>query len=79
MELFHGVRPGYRILYKFGTVGFFRRTIKGTGQKKSKYSSQSHMGIALGRSDYTNGMMFWDPATSRFSVLADYSLDPDRS
>jgi hypothetical protein len=79
LELFYGVRPDYRVLYKFGTVRFFRRTIESTGQKKSKFSSQSHTGIALGRSDCTNGMMFWDPTTSRFSVSADYSLDPDRS
>jgi hypothetical protein len=79
MELFYGVRPDYRVLYKFGTVCFFRRTIESTGQNKTKFSSQSHTGIALGRSDYTNGMMFWDPSTSRFSVSTDYTLDRDRS
>jgi hypothetical protein len=79
MELYYGVCPVYRVLYKFGTVGFFRCTIENTGQKKTKFSSQSHTGIALGRSGYTNGMMFWDPSTSRFSVSADYTLDPDRS
>jgi hypothetical protein len=25
-----------------------------------------------------NGMMFWDPTTSRFSISADFPLDPDR-
>jgi transposase InsO family protein len=79
LELFHGIRPDYRILYKFGSVGYFRRTIESTGAKKSKFSDQSHAGIALGRSDYTNGMMFWDPTTSRFSVSLDYSLDPTSS
>jgi hypothetical protein len=54
------------------------RTIKSTGQKKTKISSQSHTGIALGRGNYTNRMMFWDPSTSRFSVSTHYTLDPDR-
>jgi hypothetical protein len=76
LDLFYGIRPGYRILYKFGSVGYFRRTIESTGAKKSKFSDQSHKGIVLGRSDYTNGMMFWDPTTSRFSVSPNYSLDP---
>jgi hypothetical protein len=34
--------------------------------------------MVVGRSNYTNGMMFWDPTTSRFTVSAGYSLDPDR-
>jgi hypothetical protein len=68
LEVSYGIRPDYRILYKFGSAGYFRRTIESTGAKKSKFSDQSHTGIALGRSNYTNGMMFWDPATSHFSV-----------
>jgi hypothetical protein len=58
-------------------LGIFR-TIESSGKEKSKFSSKSHIGIALGRSDYTNGMMFWDPTTSRFSASADFHLDPDR-
>jgi hypothetical protein len=51
LELFYGILPDYRILYKFGSVGYFRRTIESSGAKKSKFSDQSHTGIALGRSD----------------------------
>ena len=78
MELYYGVRPDYRVLFKFGSIGYFRRTTESSGKSKSKFSSKSHFGIALGRSDYTNGMMFWDPTTSSFSVSADFRLDPDR-
>jgi hypothetical protein len=53
MELFYGVKPDYRVLYRFGSVGYFRRTIESSGKGKSKFSSKSHIGIALGRSDYT--------------------------
>jgi hypothetical protein len=78
MELFYGVKPDYRVLFRFGSIGYFRRTTESSGKDKSKFSSKSHIGIALGRSDYTNGMMFWDPTTSRFSVSSDFRLDPDR-
>jgi hypothetical protein len=79
LELFYGIRSDYRILYKFGIVGYFRRTIESSGAKKWKFSDQSHTGIALGRSNYTNGMIFWDPPTRRFSASPDYNLDPTKS
>jgi hypothetical protein len=78
MELFYGVKPDYCVLFRFGLVGYFRRTTESSGKAKSKFSSKSHIRIALGHSDYTNGMMFWDPTTSCFSVSAGYWLDPDR-
>jgi hypothetical protein len=37
----------------------------------------SSVGIALGRSNHTNGMIFWDPITQRMNVSADYRLDHD--
>jgi hypothetical protein len=37
----------------------------------------SSVGIVLGRSNHTNGMLFWDPVTQRMNVSADYKLDPD--
>jgi hypothetical protein len=36
----------------------------------------SSVGIAIGRSNHTNGMIFWDPVTQRMNVSADYKLDP---
>jgi hypothetical protein len=79
LRLFYGIRPNYRILYMFGSVRYFCWTIESSDAKKSKCSNQSHTDIALCPSDYTNGMMFWDPATSRFSVSPDYSLNPTKS
>jgi hypothetical protein len=38
----------------------------------------SSVGIAIGgRSNHTNGMIFWDPVTQRMNVSADYKLDPN--
>jgi hypothetical protein len=63
-----------QVLYKFGSVGYFRETIKSKdGLKNWKFSHQSSTRIALGCSDYTNGMKFWDPTMFRLLVSADYS------
>ena len=45
---------------------------------RTNFQSQTFPGIAFGRSDQTNGMIFWSPETCRFSVSANYKLDPDR-
>jgi hypothetical protein len=39
----------------------------------------SSVGIAIGRSNHTNEMIFWDPITQRMNVSADYKLDPTAS
>jgi hypothetical protein len=75
----HGQEPDWRILFAWGSTGYFRQTIESSGAKRTNFSSQTRAGIALGRSDYTNGIMFWDPTTSRFSVSADYRLDSARA
>ena len=36
------------------------------------------MGIALGRSEYTNGMIFYNPTLDSFNTTADYLLDKNR-
>jgi hypothetical protein len=74
-ELFYGIKPDYRVPFKWGTVGYYRRcSDSGIGQ--GNFDTQSNVGLALGRSNQTNAMIFWDPATSRMNVSADYRLDP---
>jgi hypothetical protein len=77
-ELFYGVKPDYRTLFKWGCAGFFHRATSPKG-KPSKYELQTRTGIALGRSNHTNGMIFWDPVTARFNVSSEYKLDPTAS
>jgi hypothetical protein len=36
----------------------------------------SSVGIAIGRSNHTNNMIFWDLTMQRMNVSADYKLDP---
>ncbi|CAB9521703.1 Reverse transcriptase (RNA-dependent DNA polymerase) [Seminavis robusta] len=73
-ELFYGQRPDMRVLFKFGSVGFFYRPVDGS-RSRTKFEVQTFPGIALGRSDTTNGMIFWCPETKRFCTAADYYLD----
>jgi hypothetical protein len=77
-ELFYGQKPDYRILFKWGSVGYYRRT-SDSGIDRGNFDAQSNVGLALGRSNQTNAMIFWDPATSRMNVSADYRLDPTAS
>ena len=80
-ELFYHQQPDMRTLFPFGCVGYFRRetdSIDGTTTARTKFQSQTCPGIALGRSDSTNGMLFWSPETCRFSHSADYKLDTEK-
>jgi hypothetical protein len=63
-ELFYGTKPDYHIL---------RDSSGACGQFDMHLSA----GIALGRSNHTNTMIFWDPVTQRMYVLADSKLDPN--
>jgi hypothetical protein len=85
-ELFYKRKPDLRVLFPFGCVGYFSRetdhirdtTGKSKPVQRTKFQAQTLSGIALGRSAHSNAMMFWSPETSRFSVSADYKLDPDK-
>ena len=74
---FYGTKPDYRILFPFGCIGSFRRTRDGR-HKRTNFESQCMMGIALGRSEYTNGMVFYNPELDSFCTSADYILDKRR-
>jgi hypothetical protein len=75
----HRQDPDWRVLLEWGSIGYFRQTIHSSGAAHSNFSTQTRAGITLGQSDYTNGIMFWDPTTSCFSISADYQLDSDRA
>jgi hypothetical protein len=77
-ELFYGEKPDYRVLFKWGSVGYYRRCAD-SGIDCGNFDAQSNIELALGRSNQTNAMIFWDPATSRMNVSADYRLDPTGS
>ena len=76
-ELFYKRKPNMRTLFKFGSVGFFKKDRDGN-HHRTKMQVQTYPGIALGRSDTTNGMLFWSPETCQMSVSADYKLDTSK-
>jgi hypothetical protein len=78
-ELFYEVKPDLRVLFPFGAIGYYHRPSDGGRGKRKKFESKAFTGIALGRSDNANGLMFWNPTLQRFCVSADYKLDTYRS
>ena len=74
---FYGEKPDYRILFPFGAIGAFRRARDGN-HTRTNYDSQCMLGIALGRSEFTNGMIFYNPELDSFCVSADYLIDKRR-
>ena len=74
---FYKEKPDYRVLFPFGSVGAFRRVRDGV-RDRHKLDSQCMLGIALGRSEYTNGMVFYNPELDSFCTSADYILDKHR-
>ena len=77
-ELFYGVALDYRILFLFGCLGYYCWRYFSDGKDCPKFMSQTYPDIALGRSDFSNAMIFYDPITSKFITSADYKLDMDR-
>ena len=74
---FYCVKPDYRILFPFGAIGAFRRVRDGN-HKRTNFESQCLLGIALGRSEFTNGMVFYNPTLDSFCTSADYIIDKNR-
>ena len=75
---FYGTKPDYRTLFPFGAIGSFRRVQDGNCNR-TQFDSQGMLGIALGCSEYTNRMVFYNPVLDSFSTSADYLLDKNRN
>ena len=71
---FFGTKPDYCILFPFGCIGAFRRARDGN-YDHTNFESQCMLGIALGRSEYTNSMVFYNPIMNSFYTSADYFID----
>ena len=77
LALFYGCRPDYRVLFEFGAIGYFNRPSDGPRSRRT-FEAHSFVGIAVGRSDFCNGLVFYNPDLHTFSVSSDYTLDVDR-
>ena len=74
----YGTKPDYCTLFHFGAIGSIRQ-VRDKNRDRTQFESQGMLGIALGRSEYTNGMVFYSPVLDSFSTLADYLLDKGRN
>ena len=74
---FFGIKPDYWILFLFGCIGAFCRPRDGN-HTRNNFESQCMLGIALGRSEYTNGMVFYNPLMDSFCTSANYLVDKNR-
>ena len=71
---YFGVKPNYRILFPFGSISSSRRPRDGN-HKRTYFEPQCMLDIALGRSKYTNGMIFYNFVLDSMSVSTDFLLD----
>ena len=77
-ELVHNVKPDFRSLFPMFSIAYVRKTTDSSGSKKNKFTSQTIKTIAVGKSDYTDGLTFYNPATNDTIESSDYRLDPSR-
>ena len=71
---FFGTKPDYQILFPLGCIGAFRRARDGN-HDCTNFESKCMLGITLRRSEYTNGMIFYNPIMDSFCTSADYLID----
>ena len=77
-KLFYQQKPDLRVLFPFGCLGHYHRPVDGS-TTRTAFASKTSVGIALGRSDHSNSMLFYNPILGRFSVSADFKLDTTNS
>jgi hypothetical protein len=77
-ESFYKVKPDLCVLFPFGAIGCCCRPSDGGRGKRKKFESKAFTGVALGRSDNADGLVFWNPTLQRFCASANYKLDADR-
>ena len=76
-ELVHGVKPDSKTWFELFSVGYFNhKTDSNTSQSKIK--DQSLDGIAVGRDDTSNTIVFYNPLTKSYYRPPAFRLDEGR-
>ena len=73
-ELVHGSKPDAATWFELFSVGFFRHS-SDEGESKTKMQAQTLDGIAVGRDDQTNTIIFYNPLTKQYYRPSIYKLD----
>jgi hypothetical protein len=76
-ELVHGVKPDSTTWFELFSIGFFKVDSSADG-KHSKTQPMSLAGIAVGRDDSSNTMLFYNPLTKSYYRPQAFSLAESR-
>eukprot|EP00804_Cyclotella_cryptica_P030485 CCRYP_008549-RA/>CCRYP_008549-RA protein AED:0.36 eAED:0.17 QI:0/0/0/0.8/1/1/5/0/922 len=76
-ELVHGTKPDSTNWFELFSVGFFKTDSSSDG-KHSKTQSMSLAGIAVGRDDTSNTILFYNPVTWSYYRPQAFTLDESR-
>ena len=76
-ELIHHSPPDSRVWFPIFSVGYFHHTRHGS-VARSTFQAQTLEGMAIGRSDTSNAMVFYNPITRQYYEPDMYKLDPTR-
>ena len=76
-ELIHHSPPDARVWFPLFSVGYFSHTRDGSVMR-SGFQAQTMEGIAIGRSETSNAMIFYNPITKNYYEPDTYKLDPSR-
>ena len=71
---FSSTKPDYRIVYPFGSIGKFCHT-RDSNHTHNNFESQCMLRIVLGKSDYINGMVFYNTIMDSFYTLANNLIE----
>ena len=74
-ELIHHSPPDSHLWFPLFSVGYFHHTRDGL-VARSGFQAQTLKGIAIGRSDTSNAMLFYNPTTKPYFEPDTYKLDP---
>eukprot|EP00804_Cyclotella_cryptica_P022103 CCRYP_011581-RA/>CCRYP_011581-RA protein AED:0.10 eAED:0.05 QI:0/0/0/1/0/0/6/0/1337 len=76
-ELVHGIKPDATTWFELFSVGFFKHSSSSDGLN-SKMQSMSMAGIAVGRDDTSNTILFYNPLTRSYYQPQAFTLDESR-
>ena len=77
LELAYGEKPKYSTLFRLFSTIYFKKDRDGS-RDRDGVESKSMQGIALGRSEKTNGYIAYCPHTKQFYDTVDFKLDEGR-
>ena len=76
-ETVHNQKPDSKTWFKLFSIGYFDHTTN-KAEKRSKTEDQTLYGIALGRDDKSNTIIFYNPLTRSYYRSPAFQLDEGR-